>query len=225
MRRRSGLVALLVVSVAGFLAISSFRGQQASNMTSSGEDRSIPVSDALNDIGAKYDYFFTLEESVNEGGQLKRIESQKIERLTRGSGLKQELDELVRLVPEVTYKIDEANPKIIHLIDTKLSHTKGYALEDRIKEINFSGTVFELVDAIAEKGIRISSRTSVSVGDFSSMDFKTRVKVTGEGLTVRRALSDYLPLEGRSNRILWVATTKTGPDSTSYVRFPLGSNP
>ncbi|HET6889895.1 MAG TPA: hypothetical protein VFH31_02235 [Pyrinomonadaceae bacterium] len=225
MKRRYRIVVVLVL-IAGFLGITLFEGQQASNMVTSAEDESTPVRDALNEIGAKYGYFFTVEESFHEGGQTNRIESQKIERLTRGSGLEQELDELVRLVPEVIYKIDEEeNPKIIHLIDAKLAKTKGYALDDRIKNIDFSGTVFELVAAIAKQGIRVSSQGMMSVQDLSSTDLKTQVVVKGDGLSVRKALTDFIPLGARSNRILWIARTKMDPDATSYVRFPLGSIP
>lgn len=221
--QRYRIITLLLVSIAGVIWISSFRSQNAKTMVSPQDNQAVQVSAALNDIGATYGYFFTLEESFHEGGQINRIESQKIERLTRGSGVKQELDELVRLIPEVTYKIDEDNPKIVHLIDARLADTKGYALDDWIKKIDFSGTVFELVDAIAKQGIRVSSSGMMSTQDLSSTDLRTHVVVKGEGLSVRKALSGFIPLEGRSNRILWVARTKLGPEGTSYIRFPLGS--
>lgn len=220
---RFRIVALVLISAAAVVGISAFREQQAKNMASPKDDNAVRLADALNDIGTTYGYFFTLEELFNDGGQINRIESQRIERLTKGSGVKQELDEVVRLIPEVTYKIDEDNPKIIHLMDARLAKTNGYALDGRIKNIDFSGTVFELVDAIASQGIRVSSKGMMSVQDLSSTDLRTEVVVKGEGLSVRRALSGFLPLEGRSNRILWIARTKLDPDPTSYIRFPLGS--
>jgi len=56
-------------------------------------------------------------------------------------------------------------------------------------------------------------------------DFMTQVHVKGKRLGVRSALSDFIPLEGRTNRILWVAKTNMGPQETTYIRFLLGSNP
>ena len=171
MKQRYRIIALLVVSIAGTPWIESIKGQQAQNMVSSADNQFVLLDDALNEIGTTYGYYFTLEEALQDGMIANRIESQRIQRLTRGSDAKQELDELVRLIPDVTYKIDEENPKIVHIIDAKLTHTKGYALDDRIKDINFSGTVFGLVGEIAKQGIRVTSQGLVDFAEFPMTDF------------------------------------------------------
>jgi hypothetical protein len=219
MKQRYRIIALLVFSIAWAPWIDSIRGQQAKKAESSVDNEFVMLDVALNEIGTTYGYYFTIEEALQ--GSMNRIESQRIQRLTRGSDAKQELDELVRLIPDVTYKIDEENPKIVHIIDAKLTQTKGYALDDRIKDINFSGTVFGLVGEIAKQGIRVTSQGLVDFAEFPMTDFKTHVVVKGEGMSVRRALSDFVPLEKRSPRLIWIARTKPGPEETSYVRFLL----
>jgi hypothetical protein len=225
MKQRYSIIALLVGLIAGASLINSIRGQQAKNMVSSADNQFVLLDDALNEIGTTYGYYFTLEEALQDGMIANRIASQRIQRLTRGSDAKQELDELVRLIPDLTYVIDEENPKIVHLIDGKLTQTKGYAVDDRIKEINFSGTVYELVDAITKQGIRISSKGEINLSELPLTDFTTQVVAKGEGISVRSALSDFIPLEGRSNRLLWVAKTKPGREETGYIRFLRTSEP
>ena len=88
-----------------------------------------------------------------------------------------------------------------------------------IDDIDFSGTVIELVDAIASKGILVSAGGPVGTDDLLSMDGVTRVQVKGKGLKVRDVLSDFVSLEGRGP-ILWTAETHVdGSDQTSYIRF------
>jgi hypothetical protein len=88
-----------------------------------------------------------------------------------------------------------------------------------IKELDFSGKVNRLVDAIAAKGIPVSSLGGADVVDAMVTDYKTEVQVKGTDLRVRDALTDFVPLEGRGP-ILWVAETRLeGSDQTSYIRF------
>ena len=53
-----------------------------------------------------------------------------------------------------------------------------------------------------------------------TLDYNTVVQIKGDGIRVRDALSDFIPLEGRRSRILWVARTKIGEAEMSYVRYP-----
>lgn len=64
-------------------------------------------------------------------------------------------------------------------------------MEGRIKKINFTGTVFELVDAIAQQGIRVSSRGGMSILENSrSLSRSTAASL----LALTRSLSNSLRL-------------------------------
>jgi hypothetical protein len=148
-----------------------------------------------------------------------RIRSFRHRTLPDGTGLKAVLDDLSQSVPNFTWHNDPSNPKVIHIVDDHLLRRQGYALDRVIDEIDFSGTVLELVDAIAAKGIPVSATGPVGTDDLLSMDGVTRVQVKGKGLRVRDALSDFVPLDGRGP-ILWTAETHVdGSDQTTYIRY------
>jgi hypothetical protein len=225
MKKQDKFAIDLMLLVGNVLAIYAMRSQQANNVNSQGDDQSFPVSTLLDELGRKYGYYFTVEEIWNNGETMNKLQSHRIQRPQMGDNILQDLGALSRLVPGMTFKIDEADSKIVHIIDTGLAHQKGYALEQTIDSIDFSGSVFDLVKLLETRGVRVSSRGTIDIHELSTMDFATQVHVKGKQLSVRRALSDFIPLEGRSNRILWVARTKKGSDEISFVRFSLGSPP
>jgi hypothetical protein len=225
MKQRYGLATLMVGLMLGFVGSDTSTVSRASNLDSAADYQSFPMFDVLDEIGSRYGYFFTLEEAWKDGELMNRIESQRVQRPSRGRDILQELDALCHQVPHVAYKVDKAKPKIVHIIDGDLAQQKGYAMDGVITSIDFRGTVFHLVAAIAQQGIRVSSRGVFDMHDAPWMDFRTQVHVKGKRLGVRSALSDFIPLEGRTNRILWVAKTNMGPQATTYIRFLLGSSP
>jgi hypothetical protein len=125
--------------------------------------------------------------------------------------------EQLRLITNFSYRIDGTNARIIHIIDPRLLAEQNYALEAVIKQINYEGKVSDLPAAISKNGIAVSSPLVTFAGE--TADYNTTVHVTGERLNVRDALSDFIPLDNRTNHILWTATTKLGERMT-YLRFP-----
>jgi hypothetical protein len=83
--------------------------------------------------------------------------------------------------------------------------------------INYEGKLSDLPAAISKNGVAVSSPLVTFTGE--TADYNTTVHVAGERLSVRAALSDFIPLDKRTVRILWTATTRLG-GRTTYVRFP-----
>jgi hypothetical protein len=179
----------------------------------------VAVEDLLTNLGMKNSVTFTLEEAIGKDGMMGPIRTSVHRRISEGSALTGVLDELSQSVPHFTWRADASNPKIIHIVDERLLHRRTYALDMVIKELDFAGKVNRLVDAIAAKGIPVSSLGGADVVDAMVTDYRTELQVKGKDLRVRDALTDFVPLEGRGP-ILWVAETRLeGPDQTSYIRF------
>jgi len=184
----------------------------------SNEDQ-VQLRQLLADVGIKSGVTFTIEEAFLQGKAMDPIRSFRHRMPPEGTDLKVALDDLSRSVPNFTWQSDPNNPKIIHITDDRLLHRRGYALDRVIDDIDFSGTVIELVNAISSKGIAVSAGGPASTEDLITMDGVTRVQVKGKGLRVRDALSDFIPLEGRGP-ILWFAVTDVdASNQTTYVRF------
>jgi hypothetical protein len=183
------------------------------------DEEEVQIRQVLADVAAKNGVTFTIEEATLRGGAMDHLRSFRHRRPPEDRGIKAVLDDLSHSVPNFTWSSDSSNPKIIHITDDRLLRLQGYALDRVIDDIDFSGTVIGLVDAIASKGIPVSAVGPMGTDDLFSMDGVTRVQVKGKGLKVRDALSDFVPLEGRGP-ILWTAETRVdGSDQTSYIRF------
>jgi hypothetical protein len=192
----------------------------SAGISSASSDQDVQLRELLEDLGTKNGITFTIEEALLKGGAMDRIRSFRHRLPPAGTDLKALLDDLSRSVPNFTWQNDPNNPKIIHIVDGHLLRRPGYALGRVIDDIDFSGTVIELVDAIASKSIPVSAGGPASTDDVASMDGVTRVQIKGKSLKVRDALSDFVPLEGRRGHILWFAITYVdGSDQTTYVRF------
>lgn len=111
--------------------------------------------------------------------------------------MKPSLDLLVQTVPNFTYRFDPNKPKIIHIIDDRLIHRPGYALDRTVDSIEISGPVHEPVDAIARKGIPLSPRGPFDTTELMFTDFMSAVQPKRIGLVVRDVLTDFNSLNGR----------------------------
>ena len=103
-------------------------------------------------------------------------------------------------------------------MDARLAQQKGYALESLIKRIVFTGKVNDLPSEIGRHGIPVSLPPIMDIRAYP--DHTTTVQVKGEDLKVRDALSNFIPLEERRGRILWIASTKLGQGEMTYVYYP-----
>ncbi len=177
----------------------------------------VSVRDILEDLGKRYDRFFTIEEISSEMGN---ILYRRSERLVSNKNILEELDQLSKLIPDLTYRVDKREPRIIHVSDTRVGRQKGYALDRIVSRIDFTGPVYELIKVLRNQGIRISGGgMAMGVDEWLVTDFGTKVHVRGKRLRVRNVLSDFIPLEERSSRILWIAETKPVEGETTRLRF------
>src|SRR5262245_14531955 len=212
---RCKTIAIAVLFMLGATPLASTLGQGKGTM-SSAESQSIPIDRFLQELGKKYNTYFTIEETWTDDQSMRLIRSALVPRLSKAESLVQELEYLKKGVPNLTYEVDQANPRIIHIIDSRLLSQKNYALERVIPSIDYNGPVSELADAIGKLGVSISSQRGQPIGQLEVRDWVSVVHVKGERLKVRDALSEFLPLD-RLGNILWVATTKFGPGEATDV--------
>ena len=160
----------------------------------------------------------TLEEATADSEPINSMEAQCVQMRSMQPSLEQELNQLRQTVPNLTYEIDKTNPRIVHLIDVRLAQVNRYGPEEIIKSMDFKGTVHDLINAIEKLGSTVSSRSLLSTHE--QPDFSTKVEIKGDNLKVRKALSNFISLEGRGSRVLWVARTKFAPGEVTYVYYP-----
>ena len=182
------------------------------------QTRSLPVMNYLIELGKEYDYFFTIEEAWKDDDSTDSITNHWLPRAAQKTSLTEELEQVRQAVPNFVYEIDRAHPKIIHVKDGRLAQQQDYALEDVIKTITFNGKLPDLVSEINRQGGRVAA--PLITFNNETWDYSTVVRVKGEGLKVRDVLSDFIPLEGRRSRILWMARTRLGPKQVSNIRYP-----
>jgi hypothetical protein len=180
--------------------------------------RSLPLLTYLGELGKDHDRFFTLEEAWKEGEPINKVEGVWAESAAERKSFDQELRQLVQTIPRLRYKIDQTNVKIVHLIDERLADQQGYGIEGELRSIDFTGKVDDLVSEIRRQGSPVSRPLLMDTREF--LDHETVVHVRGERLKVRAALTDFVPLQGRVGRILWIARTKLGRGETTYVYYP-----
>ncbi len=91
-------------------------------------------------------------------------------------------------------------------------------MEKIIRGINFDGTVFDLVNAIGQQGIRVSSRGPIDTDEFRHVDVATEVHIKGKNKNVREISTNGVPLKDHA-RLLWTAETELGAKQITYIRY------
>jgi hypothetical protein len=179
---------------------------------------SIPLENLLQDLGRKYDCYFTLEEGWEEGSAMNAFSTSRVRLAGETTSLKQALDDVAKQVPNLRFEMAQRDRPIIHAIDKRLDKQSRYALGMTVPSYEFSGTTGELIADLAKRGIPIAPQTVFAVGRTIATDLSTRMTIKASGLTVRRLLSDFLPLKGYS-RVIWTAATKLGSGAETVVNF------
>src|SRR5262245_41462028 len=136
-----GTICLVPVGVLGVRTGSSEQARQK-----------VLVKVLLDELGKKYDRFFTIEEAWRDGESMGAIESCWLERSGQ-SGLQKELEHLDQVIPNFTHEVDKRNPNVVHIIDSRLIKQKEYGLSRTVSKIDFKGTGGDLVRAISRQGI------------------------------------------------------------------------
>jgi hypothetical protein len=171
-------------------------------------------------ICISHDCYFTIESvwvDVDDE-PMNAIESRLIAAPQKATGLQEALDNLKVAAPNVIFTIDQTNDRIIHVIDVRLLKREGYALAQVVKNIDFTGTVDDLLTFIGTQGIPIGLMRFMDLREARIQDRRTPVHVKGKNLPVRSVLSNYIPLEGR-NRFIWMARTRLEKGEITRVMF------
>ena len=176
------------------------------------------LTQALREIGDKYDYYFTIEVSLFNGDSVHSMENVLVCPRSEWTDLKQELIRLRKSVPTFSYRFDSNNPKVIHIIDALLDVQKDYSMEKFADSLDFYGEPSDLmISAISQKGIPLQTDIAMSgnrVFYYTPMKLRSEVK----NQKARDVLTDAVPLKNRG-RILWIARTDLGRDKTTYVHY------
>ena len=115
---------------------------------------------------------------------------------------------------------DAQRPQVVHLIETSLLEEKSYPLQQRVGG-SFSGVLMDLPDALGRLTPGVVSLRGGPIGGLGiSGDYDTKAEIQFEDQTVRRVLTDAVPLEGYF-RMLWDAETRRDADGkpATQVKF------
>lgn len=208
----------MFVFFVGLIIVWSISQQLAQLTSAESPEKSMLLTQHLKEIAVKYDCYFTLEVGLESGNVTDSLEGRNVAIWVQQEGLGQELEWLRNTVPNFTYEVDAYNSKIIHVIDARLAKESSYAMGEIVDSISFEGSVFDLVNAIGQKGIAVSSRVFVDTRKLGLIDSSTNVSIAEKKKSVRNILTNSVALKGRA-RILWIATTEVGNKQTSYIRY------
>ena len=175
------------------------------------------IAELLMELGDKNSIMFTLEGVLLEGDAT-NIKTFRFPHPQSNVTLNSMLDEMVREVAYFTYSIDTQNPHIIHIMDSRLFRMDGYVLGSQMDHIDFAGTVDSLLRVLSDK---IGPFTSVQIPgpyDLLPIDLRSSIKLRGEKLAVRDALSQISPRVGKGG-ILWSAETELSNKKSTVLTF------
>ncbi len=196
MKKRSLLIiAAALVTVSTSISLPLAQEEQA--LTASRRSPINVLEGRLLKLGEEYDVYFTLETAWGDGESTNWMENQKVEDKLMLSSAMEELERLRQTVPHFTYTVDPNNPKIIHIIDARLAQQKGYGLENTLDSIDYKGTLGGMITSLNSHGVTVSTVSLTAIGDKRPRDNSTIVHVKGQNINVRRAITDFIPLEER----------------------------
>lgn len=142
----------------------------------------LPLLQFLGEAGKSYDCYFTIEEAWHDGESINQIESVSINRALLETDLQKALESLHKTAPNLTWFIGKQSPRIIHLMDSRLTRQGEYGMENVIKELDFDGTSRELVAELRKRGATVQHPAIVDISEARRLNSDARVKVVGRGL-------------------------------------------
>jgi hypothetical protein len=217
MRKLTVMVVMFITGMVSAYAL-TIQKEKPATETAKTQANPLPMLNYLLELGKTHDCFFTIEEAWKEDDLTDSVINHWLPRAAQQTSLIEELEQVRQIVPNFVYEIDQAHPRIVHIKDERLAQQKDYALEEVIKSIAFTGKLPDLVSEINRQGVRVSA--PLITFNNETLDYNTIVQVKGEDLKVREVLSNFIPLEGRGSRILWIARTKLGAKQESSIRYP-----
>lgn len=129
-------------------------------------------------LGEQYDVYFTLETAWQGKEFVNWMEQYEVRQLSKGDGIQRELEMLTERVPYFTYAFNAANSRVIHIKDARLAQHPAYGMDDVIN-LNYKGSWMGLVNALGERGIKVSSTGPMWIGDPRARDYSTQIKLGG----------------------------------------------
>lgn len=158
------------------------------------------------DVGSRFDCYFTIEDVRPVSGPHQSLCDTPVRIAGNKRSLAEVLDELREDLPTFDIVVPKENTGVVHIIDRRLVETQNNALNRRVT-VDYRGGLQSLVSYLGTH-LHLPVRSgSILIGMGPAVcDEATQVSVKGQGLVVRRALTDYLPLS-QYNRLLWEATT------------------
>lgn len=190
----------------------------ATDNTAFQQQEDVPLLEFLYEVGKTYDCFFTVEEAWQNGEPVNQVEATRMEKSLATNNLRNALNSLQQAAPNLIYVMSRENPRIIHIIDSRLTRQSQYGLETFAKRIDFTGTAGELVDELSRMGVPIQRPALMDIHEARLMNSQTKVKVVGQDLKVRGILSNYITLDDHG-RILWIARTRLASGEISNIQF------
>jgi hypothetical protein len=182
------------------------------------------VTDLLMELGKARDKIFTWEEAWGSGQDSGSMRTYRFPYPQKNASLTKILDEMSRVVPNFTYRLDSRNPRIIHVIDRRLAGQQRYSLDNLLDRIDFSGPVYGLIRAIADKNGPISAVQTPGPYDLVDVDLSSNISLHAESLSARDALSEITPAKGEGG-ILWMAGTQLGDNNPTVLTFCCAPRP
>ncbi|MGH9761629.1 MAG: hypothetical protein ACREDR_19830 [Blastocatellia bacterium] len=172
-------------------------------------------------IGERCGCFFTMEEAWAEGESLNAMEAALVPKGLVNDTPQAAIARLNNIVPNFSYNIDSIDKRIVHIRDRRLlAIGRDYALDEIVGPLDFAGHPADLVRSIAARGVPITEKAFVTFTD--PLDRDTVIHVKGARMSVRTALTDFLPFDTeRKGKILWIARTKLEAGSKTSIHFPL----
>lgn len=176
----------------------------------------------LNDLGSRLDCYFTVEEFRYDGAQ-SRLQNTPLPPDFQPSNLADLVEVLAKTLPGFRVAPDPAFPVVIRIVENALLKRKDYAL-DRSLKATFSGTPYDLLLWLRRRRLLVGGPTFGSIGgDWMSSDHRTALHIRNHDGSVRRLLTEHLPLF--YGRVLWMAAaSEEGGVLETTVRFPRPSS-
>jgi hypothetical protein len=160
-------------------------------------------------MGIELDCYFTLEERrPDEGTSPGALYNRRIAYLNKVSSIDQLVEHLSRELGEFSILRSIENPAVVHIVSKALPEDNSYVME-KVADLSFSGRLSALPNALTASTPQLGLRRFV--GDHELWDCTTEVKVRARKASVRRILTDWLPLS-EYERVLWVAESYARDD-------------
>jgi hypothetical protein len=146
------------------------------------------------------DVYFTIENAGEKGRNIFTISEFLMPKAVSNDISKEDIIKMLnQWLPDADIQVSQTNLKVIRIIDKRLLEMKGYALNESISDVNFSGSPFLLLKYIAKQIHTLS--TSIWSADSlrPSFDVTTNLKIKADKLTVRDALTKGLSINKCNN--------------------------